>query len=182
MFAVDLRAVRNPHVVIRRFQPALSAVRPSVLSAGQRPNASPCHKRDRRFAPKKPPVPPARTLGGASRFPSAPCALLPRSFARVQLPTPFFSCAHTLFSKNTGGGVRRGKSCLRSMSCALRKTPITRKSTQHNPANRAAEPERTAEPAVRDSRVYVIVSGRAHVIARPVAPHHKLKIRGGYLL
>jgi len=114
MFPVDLRALRAPHGLARRVQPALSAVRPSVLSVTQRPNTSPRHKIDRAFAAKKPSSQHAHTLERASRFPSASCALLPRSFARVQLPTPFFSCAPTLFSKNTGGGVSRRKSCLHS--------------------------------------------------------------------
>jgi hypothetical protein len=182
MFAVDLRAVRAPHVLARRVQPAPSAVRPSVLSAGQRPNASACHKRERRFAPRKPSVPLAHTVGRASRFPSAPCALLPRSFSKERKSSPSFSSACARFCRNGGCTLLQKINCSRSMICKLGKKPMTQKSAHHNPTIRSAEPELTAEPAVRDSRVYVIVSGRAHVIARPVAPHHKLPIRGGYLL
>ena len=165
MFPVDLRALRAPHGLARRVQPALSAVRPSVLSVTQRPNTSPRHKIDRAFAAKKPSSQHAHTLERASRFPSASCALLPRSFARVQLPTPFFSCAPTLFSKNTGGAVSRRKSCLHSMSCALCKTRMTEKSQKDIQINCATAPQPSSQPRMRQPHLCVIVSGRPPVSA-----------------
>jgi hypothetical protein len=174
MFALDLLAVRAPRC-LSRVQPASSASRAPVLPVAQRPNASPCHKRDRRFAPQKPSVPLAHTIERASRFPSSPCALLPRSFARVQLSTPFFSCAPALFVKNAGGGVPRERSCLRSMSCALCKTPKTEEIVENLPANPATTAEPTAQPRMRDPRLCVIVFGRPHLAARRVSRILKTK-------
>jgi hypothetical protein len=182
MFAVDLCAVHASHSLATRVQPALLASRPSVLPVAQRPNASLCHKRDRRFAPEKPSVPPAHTVVRTSRFPSAPCALLLRSFSQERKSTPSFSMACARFCRNGGSAHRRKINRSYSMICGFDKTPITKKSAQNDSTNRSAGPQPAAQPRMREPRVYVIVSGRAHVLARPVAPHHKLLIRGGHQL
>ena len=175
MSAVDLRAVRSSHGPARRVHPAPSAVRPSVLSVAQRPNASLCNKRDRRFAPQKRSVTLTHTIERVSRFLSSPCALLPRSFRKERKSTPLFSIACARFCGNGGCAVLQKINYSRSVICKLRKEPITQESAGKTLTNRPAEPKPTGQPGMRQHRLCVIVSGRPHVVARRVSRILKTK-------
>ena len=141
MFRVNLRAVRAPHGLSRHVQPAPLASRHPILSIAQRSSASLCHKRDRRFAPQKPPVPLAHTIERVSLFPSAFCALLPQSFSKERKSSPSFSSACARFCGNGGCALLQRINCPLSMIYKLGKEPITQKSGESTPINRSAGPQ-----------------------------------------
>jgi hypothetical protein len=178
MFAVDLRAVRTPHGLAGRLQSALSAVRPSVLSVTQRPNATLCHKEDQAFTRKKSPAPHAQTVRRSTRFPSAPCALFSHSFPQERKSSPSFSMACARFWRRGGYPAHRKINGSNSMVCKLRKRPgcglylqpaqkndAKERAKQPNNSGRRAANKRSTPDAATASLCYCFWSPVRHCAA-----------------
>jgi hypothetical protein len=170
MFAADLRAVRAPRGLAKRLQPAPLALRPSVLSITQRPNATLSHKKDRAFTPQNAPAPHAHTERRATRFPSAPCALFAYSLcALVQSPydqlLSFHALPHSL-KKAPGIGAPPQKTSFAFNELRTLQNANVDKSEYKNSeliARLSAEP--APQPRMRQPHLCVIVSGRPPVSA-----------------
>ena len=180
MFAVDLRAVRAPQGLDRRLQPAPQALRTSVLSITQRPYPTVRNKKDRGFAPKKPPSPHAQTERRSTHFPSAPCALFSRSSSQERKSSLSFSRACARFWRNGGYPAHRKINGSYSMICKLKKVRTTERASTtrvrpvlaahaDNIPIRAAAPQPNAQPRMRQPHLCVIVFGRPPVSARRVS-------------
>ena len=174
MFAVDLRAVRASHGLARRVQSALSAVGTYVLPVTQHPNATLCHKKDRGFRSKNAVSSAGRTIGRASHFPSAPCALFGCSLcALVQSPHNQLLCFHALphtLKKAPGIGVPPKKKLLALNELRTLPNPNARKSECRKSKLLARRnPEHSARLRMRDSHLCVIVFGRPPFRARRVS-------------
>ena len=172
--APRVRSVHASHGLARRAQPALLAVRPSLLSVGQRPNATLCPKKDRAFAQKKTSAPRTRTVRRTSHFPSAACALFGCSLcALVQSFHNQLLCFHALphsLKKAPGIGVPPKKKSLALNELRTLPNANARKSEYRKSKLIACRRlESDAQPRMRDSRLCVIVSGRPPVSARRVS-------------
>jgi hypothetical protein len=83
------------------------------------------------------------------------------------------ACAR--FWRNGGCAVLQTINGSRSTICRLRKSPNSQERAQNAPQNRATVPQPNVPHPMRRPRVYVIVSGRPHVVARRVSRILKTK-------
>jgi hypothetical protein len=166
MFAVDPCAVRVPHGLAKSVPPTV----PAAHSISALHNAASRQFASERIDPSRPAKQHAihaHTVTKASHLVSAHCAFFLALFpgSASQLPC-FQSRAHS-FVKTPGVGCSA-----QEVACAQRVAHSAKRNCRRERMNQAKRqlPQLSNSARMRDPRLCVIVSVRAHVLARPVAP------------